>query len=120
MRDVAVAAGHRLGGHEGVDDGLLSGLDRGPEERADPGVIERPEVADQRSALRVVHSSQAPIARGEGKEQVSAGVLAGTTGARYPQASPLREPLALVRQQGRIRGEHDDDRARVAVADAPA
>ena len=58
----------------------------------------------------------AAVAGGESQEEIATGVLAGAARAGHPEPGTLRQPLALVRQQRRVGGEDDDDRAGARVA----
>ncbi len=105
-----VAAGHRPGGDHRVDDGLLGRLDGGVEQRIDARVGQRSQVLERRRPRRVV-AGEYSVAGGEGEEQVAAAVLARTAGPGDAEAGTLGESPALVPQQRRIRGDHDDDGA---------
>ena len=117
MRDVAVAAGHRLRGHERVQDGLLDRLDGGPEERAQPGLVDGAQGALAGHGRGLVGDGEGRIAGGEGEDEVAAAVLSGAAGPGDAQGAPLCEPPALMRQERRIGGQDDDDRAGVQAAD---
>src|SRR5829696_105466 len=108
--DGPAPAGHGLGGHHGVHDGLLGGLDDRVEQRVDALVGQHLERHGELAA------GQLPVAGREGEEDVAAGVLAGAAGAGHPQPGPLGQAVALVREQGGVGGGHDDDRPAPARA----
>ena len=107
VRRVIVAAAHRLGGDERVDDRLLCRLDRGHEQRIDVVVIEHPDGERRaRTAMR-----RQLVARGETDEELAARVAPDRAGSRQTEAGPLGQPFALMRQERRVGRDHDDDRS---------
>ena len=64
---------------------------------------------------------RARVGHGEGDHQVAGVVMAATADESQPQRRAPREPLELVRQQGRIGRDDDDNRARpTGVSDLAA
>ena len=102
----AVAPGHRLGGEHGVQDRLLDRVDHGLVEAGDPAVVQHP----QRDLALIGH--ERPVAGRETEAEIAARVLAHAAGASDPEAGAPCKPLALEREERRIRGNQDDDRAR--------
>ena len=113
-----VAAGHRLGGDEGVDDRLLGRLDRRVEQRVDREVV-RPirtstaEAADRR-ANEVRGSARLPVAKPRNRSPLECPPVPPIRA--MPETRPLGEPLALVGQERRVGRDDDDDRAEPAAA----
>ena len=113
----AVAADHRVGRDERVQDRLLGGLDRAPEQGRDRRVGDH---VDGQRSLRVgglVALHPAGVRRGEREEDVAARVAAPAAHPRDPEARALGETLELVGEQGCVRRDHDDDRAFARAAD---
>ena len=107
-----VSAHDRLGGDERVHDRLLRRLDHRIEQSVDGDVADGPDrVRAQTTGILVVGHGQEVVAGREGQEQVAARVTPGATHASDPQARPLGQPLALVGQERRVRGDDHDDRA---------
>ena len=106
VRRMAVAAGHRLGSDERVDDRLLRRLDGRHEERVDKVVVEHGHrVRRFRAAMR-----DQLVAGREAQEELAARVATDRAGSRQAQAGSLRQPFALVRQERRVGRDDDDDR----------
>ena len=114
---IAVAAGHRLGRDQRVDDRLLGRLDRRRRTGASiTSSFDRPDVDDEPRVARERRLRQRPVAGREAQEQVAARVAAGAAHPGDAEARPLGEPLALVGQQRRVGRDDDDDRARAGAA----
>src|SRR4051812_43842481 len=107
-------------GHaERVEDGLLRRFRAGLEERGHSVV---PDHAAGSEAVRLLLSAgEAPVAGGEGEEDVAGAVGPDATDASQTDRGPLGQAFALVRQKRRVGGNDDDDRAvtRVAALDPP-
>src|SRR6267378_2704442 len=102
-------AGHGFGGDHGVDHGLFGGLDGGGEDGLDLIVGKHFQIDD------MVGSGPAGIGRGEGDENVAGAVAGNTAVAAEPQRNASSKALELVRDERRVRGNNDDDRAMVVI-----
>ena len=88
----------------------------GVEELVDAHVTDGPHLVRATRRLGVVAGVAGQlVAGGEGDEQVAAGVATRAAHPGDAQPGPLREPLALVGQQRRIRRDDHDDRARTGL-----
>ena len=109
----AVAPDDRRRGDERVDDGLLGRLDDGIEQLVDGDVADGADGigGDADRVVVVARTGRDPIAGRERDEQVAARVAARAADPGDPEARALRQPLALVGEQRRVRGDDDDDRS---------
>jgi hypothetical protein len=107
---VAVPAGHVLVRHQGVDHGLLGGLDDGLVERVQvlpPDEIKAPEVR----SVRRVRAEGGGVRGGAGQEKVAGEVRAAGAGAGQAQGDAAGKRLGLVREQRGVGRDHGDDRS---------
>ena len=107
-----VAAGHRLGGDQRVDDRLLGRLDDGVEQGVDRrSSSARTSASTRRIRLVVVRGSSGCPSRSARNRSPLVWPPVPPIRA-MPEARALGEPLALVGQQRRVGRDDDDDRAR--------
>ena len=101
-----------IGRQQGIDNGFLHGLRGGEKQVADMVVVDHTQAVAGKGPLALVSGGlQLLIAGGEGDEDIAAAVLVAAAGAGDADAGALGQARALVRQQRRVGGDHDDDRA---------
>src|SRR5258705_8895096 len=105
-----VAAGHRFGGDQGIQDRLLGRLDDALEQGADDVVVDRADVDRQARIGGERDSRQPAVAGREAQEYVTARVGAGSAHPGYPEPRSLRKWLALVWQERGGPGGNSGDR----------
>ena len=108
MSGVPVAAPHRLGGEQRVQDRLFRCIDHRCVERSDLPVREH---AERDFSLLLV---QAAVAGGKGEEEVAARVRGRTTHASDAEADSLGQAVALMREERGVGRCDADDRACVS------
>src|SRR5882724_1532707 len=102
-------AGHGFGGDHGVDDGFFGGLHGSGENGIELVVGQHFQVDD------AVGGSSAGVGGGEGNEDVAGAVAGNAAVAAKSERDAAREAFELLRDERRVRGNHDDDRAVVVV-----
>src|SRR3712207_1859033 len=107
----AVAAGHGAGGEQGVHDRRLGRLGRRVEERGHALVRQHPDGHGLRYIRVEDGTGQAAVAGGEGEEDVAAAVVEAAAHPGEADGGALGQPVALDRQQRRVRRQDDDDGA---------
>jgi hypothetical protein len=106
---VSAFAAHVARGHHRVHDGFFGRL-HGRFEQAVQVIV-----ADELRLVQRRPGRSRGIGRRERDEKIARAVTRIAAHARQPHARALGDALELVRQQGRVSGDHDNDRTGVAM-----
>jgi hypothetical protein len=113
-----IAPGHRPGGEERVHDRGLGRLGRGLEQGGRPVVRNHADVDHRADAVTTcLRAGEPAVAGRERQDEVARRVVRRAAHARETERGPLRQSVALVRQERGVRGHEDDDRPGAGLRD---